>query len=326
MKNYIVFDLEWNQSPSGKDGSVEKMPFEIIEIGAVKLDENFKRISEFHKLIRPMVYQEMHYKISEVTHMKIEELENLGELFIDAAESFLEWSGKDGIYCTWGSMDLTELQRNMEYYGMEEMMSHPLFYYDVQKLYSINYDDGKSRHSLDLAVEALGIDEDRPFHRALEDAYYTGKVLKALDFNQIKEFISIDYYKIPQNKEEEIYLEFPGYSKYVSRAFETKEEAIDDKTVTDVVCYRCKRMLRKKVRWFSYNQKVYFCLAICPEHGFVKGKIRMKKTEEGKIFVVKTTKLVGEEGADQIYLRKEDMKKRRSEKSIIKKACKKMSE
>ena len=45
--NYIVFDLEWNQSAEGKECSVEHMPFEIIEIGAVKLnssDEAGKRI------------------------------------------------------------------------------------------------------------------------------------------------------------------------------------------------------------------------------------------------------------------------------------------
>ena len=28
--NYIVFDLEWNQSAEGKECSVEHMPFEII--------------------------------------------------------------------------------------------------------------------------------------------------------------------------------------------------------------------------------------------------------------------------------------------------------
>ena len=37
MKTYIVFDLEWNQSPQGKEGSIENFPFEIIEIGAVKV-------------------------------------------------------------------------------------------------------------------------------------------------------------------------------------------------------------------------------------------------------------------------------------------------
>ena len=31
---YIVLDLEWNQSNTGKEDAVEKLPFEIIEIGA----------------------------------------------------------------------------------------------------------------------------------------------------------------------------------------------------------------------------------------------------------------------------------------------------
>ena len=48
MKNYIVFDLEWNQSANGKERSVPHFPFEIIEIGAVKLNENFQMTGEFH--------------------------------------------------------------------------------------------------------------------------------------------------------------------------------------------------------------------------------------------------------------------------------------
>ena len=46
--DYIVLDLEWNQSPNGKEDSVEHLPFEIIEIGAVKLDEGFRQKGEFH--------------------------------------------------------------------------------------------------------------------------------------------------------------------------------------------------------------------------------------------------------------------------------------
>lgn len=79
MKNFIVFDLEWNQSPHGKADSVEDFPFEIIEIGAVKLDEQFHKMDEFHRLIRPQVYTQMHYAISEVTHMDMGELKNHGE-------------------------------------------------------------------------------------------------------------------------------------------------------------------------------------------------------------------------------------------------------
>lgn len=59
----------------------------------------------------------MHYKISEVTHMSIEQLDTEGEDFVRAMTEFLEWCGDDYRFCTWGSMDLTELQRNMVYHG-----------------------------------------------------------------------------------------------------------------------------------------------------------------------------------------------------------------
>ena len=50
--NYIVLDLEWNQAAYKADEEW-KIPFEIIEIGAVKLDENCQIIETFQRLIRP---------------------------------------------------------------------------------------------------------------------------------------------------------------------------------------------------------------------------------------------------------------------------------
>ena len=69
--NYIVFDLEWNQNPGGKEASVERLPFEIFEIGAVKLNEEREKVAEFHRIIRPCVYRQMHRIISEVTHRRV---------------------------------------------------------------------------------------------------------------------------------------------------------------------------------------------------------------------------------------------------------------
>lgn len=45
--NYIVFDLEWNQSPGGKKYSNSRLPFEIIEIGAVKMNEQREVVDIF---------------------------------------------------------------------------------------------------------------------------------------------------------------------------------------------------------------------------------------------------------------------------------------
>lgn len=314
MGHYIVLDLEWNQSPDGKEGEIEHFPFEIIELGAVRLDGELKEVGEFRGLVRPVVYPEIHYKISAVTHMDFRELEREGRPLKDVVGDFIRWCGEDPIFCTWGSMDLLELQRNMEFYGMEIPFKTPFLYYDIQKLYSLLSGDGKNRVSLDIAVKELGIGEEQPFHRALYDAHYTGRVMAAMDFYRVREFWSTDYYRLPECREEEVYLVFPNYSKYISMPFESKEEAIADKTVTDLICCRCNRMLRKKIRWFCVNQKFYFALGICPEHGFVKGKIRMKRRDDGRIYVVKTMKLTDEEGAAQIYEKKEEARLKRTEK------------
>ena len=277
MKNFIVFDLEWNQNPGGKEASVERLPFEIFEIGAVKLNEEREKVAEFHRIIRPCVYRQMHRIISEVTHVSIED------------------------------------------YGMTIPFPKPFLFYDVQKLYSLCYQDGKARISLDEAVESFALDVDAPFHRALGDAEYTGRVMRAMDFDSVKDYVSVDYYLPPENEDEEFTLRFPEYTKFVSQMFETKEEAMEEKRVTDIVCTKCRRMLRKKIRWFSSGQRYYLCLATCPEHGMMKGKIRMKKSEDGRVFAVKTVKPVDEEGAEAVFLKKEEARIRRAEKSRQKK-------
>ena len=56
--NFIIFDLEWNNAYSyAKKGFMN----EIIEIGAVKLDENLKEIDRFREVVRPQVYKKLHF-------------------------------------------------------------------------------------------------------------------------------------------------------------------------------------------------------------------------------------------------------------------------
>ena len=87
--NYIVFDLEWNQSPGGKRWSNSRLPFEIIEIGAIKLNEEKEIVDSFQRLIKPQVYNWIHDSIHEVIHMNYKDLQN-GTLFPQAITEFLE--------------------------------------------------------------------------------------------------------------------------------------------------------------------------------------------------------------------------------------------
>ncbi len=308
-----MMDLEWNQSPEGKEYSIDNFPFEIIEIGAVKLNEQLEMVSEYHQLVTPQVYRHLHYRISQVTHLNMKELRSAGKQFPEAVREFLEWCGPDCRFCTWGSMDVTELQRNMAYYGLDNPFAFPLYYYDIQKLYSFREGLNKEKPALDCAIETLRIQKDRPFHRALDDAYYTGRVMQAMGFEKWKPYVSVDYYRLPKSADEEIYLEFPTYSKYVSRIFPSRDAALADKRVTDMICGKCRRMLRKKIQWFTLNQKQYFCLAVCPEHGYVRGKLRVKRTEGENVYVIKKLKHADEDGARKVFEKKEEQRSRKKE-------------
>ena len=162
MGNFIVFDLEWNQgeAPVTKDGKT--LTFEIVEIGAVKLNEKKEKTGEFSRLIKPQIHKHMHRITGRLIHLSMEDLED-EDIFQDVAEEFLEWCGEDPMFCSWGPLDLTEFQRNLDFFGMPLLSDRPIAFYDVQKLYSIAFDDGKSRKSLASAVEEQKLESDIPF-------------------------------------------------------------------------------------------------------------------------------------------------------------------
>ena len=304
--NYIVFDLEWNQGIAGKrESSHEEIPFEIIEIGAIKLDKRKNIIGQFQKIIKPSVYKKMPDIIEDMLHVDMKELK-AGTPFPEAAEEFLAWCGEDFMFCSWGSLDLLELQRNMEYYQMPALAAGPICFLDIQKLFGIAFEHKKVGRTLEYAVDSLQIEKDIPFHRAFSDAYYTALVLQKIPAD-IEEYCSYDTYQLPKSKKEEIHKVFPSYSKYISRSFPDKGKAMEDREVLSTRCYICDKAARKKIRWFTPNGKHYYSVSYCEKHGYLKGKIRIRKNicDPESVFVIKTMKLISKEDVDKIIEKKE---------------------
>lgn len=298
--NYIVLDLEWNQGNTGQE--VKEIPFEVIDIGAVKLNENRNIIDKYNQLVKPVVYRQMNRITGDLVHLHMEDLQR-GRPFVEVMDEFLAWCGEDYIFCTWGPLDLFELQRNMHYFHMAALSKRPVRFLDVQKLFSIAYEDKKSRRSLEYAIDYLEIEKDVPFHRAFSDAYYTARILEQMG-EEILVNYSIDTYILPQSREEEIHVMFHDYMKYISREFSDKQKAIEDREVMSTKCYLCHRNIRRKVRWFSTNGKHYYSISVCPVHGYMKSKIRIRKSENDKVYVVKTSKFISEEECQKIMKRK----------------------
>ena len=300
--NYIVFDLEWNQ---GMERSPDKPGFEIIEIGAVKLDENFRLLARYQSLIKPQMYTTMHRITAELVHLDIRDLQD-ARPFAEVGEEFLRWCGEDYIFCIWGSQDLTEFQRNMDYYHMKPLSKGPLKYYDVQKLYSLACEDGRVRSALSRIVEEEQLIEDEvPFHRAFGDAYYTARIFRKIADRELLERVSFDTYRIPHDKKDQIFWKFDDYTKFISRGYQERTEIMANKNITGIRCIFCDIALRKRIAWYTPNNgKHYYSVAKCPEHGNMKGKIRIRKDKDDLYFTVKTIKHVSEEEAVAIIARK----------------------
>lgn len=188
--NYIVLDLEFNQSFPFKSGKkVEpnpECPFEIIQIGAVKLNETFEQLDVFDAMIRPQIYPRLHPFVEKITGIHADMLADK-PAFKEAYSAFLSFIGNEpAILCTWGGDDIKSLFRNILFYNLDaDALTNQ--YLNVQPFAAeyLNHEAGKAI-GLKNAVEALGIPEGDSFHNALNDAVYTAEVFKITHPAEIK--------------------------------------------------------------------------------------------------------------------------------------------
>ena len=70
--NYIVLDVEWNQGENRHEHGSHQVPsFEIIEIGALKLDEHLQIVDGYQSLIKPQIHASMNKITEELVHLNI---------------------------------------------------------------------------------------------------------------------------------------------------------------------------------------------------------------------------------------------------------------
>lgn len=187
--NYIIFDLEFNQGykykRKNKSRIDPKCMFEIIQIGAIKLNEDLETVGHFDLLVKPKVYLHLHNFIADMTDITIEKLES-SDPFDIVYKKFVEFIGEDSILCTWGVGDMRELVGNIKYHKLDLTLL-PTDYIDIQRIAS-TYLKTPNGNSIGLknAVEALDLPHDSQFHDAFNDAFYTGEVFKKIYSSDIE--------------------------------------------------------------------------------------------------------------------------------------------
>ncbi len=174
---YIVLDLEWNGAYSKQAHGYFN---EIIEVGAVALDDQMRQVDTFHRVIQPVVSKKLSSVVKELTHITQEELEENGDTFAQVMAAFARWAGKDAALLTWSNTDLLVLLENFTFFTGKPHVPFMAYYVDIQPFCQQRMGvDTSQQMGLSRACEHLGISaENSDLHRALDDSELTAEVFK----------------------------------------------------------------------------------------------------------------------------------------------------
>ncbi len=267
MQNLIVIDLEWNTASHGVKVDPDlaaRMMFEIIEIGAVRLDGELSVVDQFQCQVKPVLYKKIQRYIARVTNRTQQSLEE-GLAFDGAFQELMAFAGPDPVLASWGTSDPEVLISNMRFHGLEG----PVFKAaNVQAVFSALAEGTRrgNQRSIEYALDYLRLAKDLPFHEALSDASYAARILKEtvlpeLDkqagetaVSRLKAFI-YDPFLISQTEERV--------------EIDKKEQVLAYLGNRNFTCPACGSQLTAS--WREINPgKSWFAAGHCPRHGDIE--------------------------------------------------------
>lgn len=171
--NFIVYDLEatcWQH----------KQPHlisEIIEIGAVKIDDYGHVQGEFERFVRPIEQPTLSAFCQELTSITQVQVNSADEYDI-VAEDFMEWCGvgeDDYLLCSWGAYDKKMLVQDCKRFDMEHHWAeqHINIKSQYKKINGLRKPVGLKR-----AVEHENFDWIGTHHRGIDDARNLAQIFK----------------------------------------------------------------------------------------------------------------------------------------------------
>ncbi len=293
----IVLDLEWNQPTNFRSGGYRisggKLLFEVIQIGAVKLNEQREIVDTFNQLIQPTCYTRLNPHISKITHITEDQLIS-APAFEEAYSAFIDWCGEDAVLLTWGCDDVSVFEQNVQFFDCASPLP-PVC--DIQKQFSDELGTPQERKSLKRALEELGIEpsETKAFHNAVNDAYYT-----ALVFSRIQAPEKVLQYKLKP--------------KQLTHQDRRKRQTVSVRKISRGVptmlktgfgqrapCPICSRANPLKADYFRYSPKRYTALSVCEAHGLYYVKMNVITQPDKQRYLERVTTLTEEQSPAYVH-------------------------
>lgn len=190
--NYLVIDLEMCKVPKNYRNKNYKYANEIIQIGAVLLDEQYKRIGTLSQYVHPEHGVVDHFitNLTGIENNQVKHAPKLRETLIH----MLDWLG-DRQYqiFAWSENDYLQLSheiksKNLDDEEIQNFMKKERWI-DYQKVFGTRFEIGRAV-SLEEALLLCDIDPEGKLHDGLDDAWNTAKIIEELELNPDFQLIS----------------------------------------------------------------------------------------------------------------------------------------
>lgn len=263
--HYIVMDLEWNNAYASR---IKRFINEVIEIGAVMLDDDLNCVDEFSCFIKSQIGKKLRSNVKRLTNITNDDVRN-GIPFIDAMNNFKDWIGdRENVILTWGDGDIRVLIENFRYLGTKGTIPFLSNYIDIQNYFQLKNNLPKSRQiGLSAAAEMSGIDVDSfSHHRALDDSLLTVECFRrTFDRNDFAQYI------LPCNEM------FYQKLQFKPHAISNINNPLVDKKMLSYTCHECGAKGELVSGW-RYSNQYFRAVYHCPNcKNNVRVAVRFKK-------------------------------------------------
>jgi inhibitor of KinA sporulation pathway (predicted exonuclease) len=264
---YIVLDLEWN---SAYDAKTEGYINEIIEIGAVALNDAFSETNAFSMLVRPQIGKQLRSHVTKLTGIHSGEVRN-GLPFNEAIalfQAFVRGDDSERVVVSWGDGDLRVLLQNCRALFGDADLTWLGYYLDLQLYFQKKHKlSAAQQEGLKAAAERCGLRaENYEQHRALGDSRLTADILRC-SYSQ-KEFQA----QIKLCKRT-----FFEALEYKPRMLTDIDNVLVDKDELYYDCGRCGASCERLSEW-HFNGRGFLALYCCPVCGrYAKATVALKK-------------------------------------------------
>ena len=280
--HYIILDLEWDSGYSVRD---QRFLNQILQIGAVKLNEDLSVVDSFEVNIRSAITKRVSGRFARLTGITSQMMRE-GIPPEEAVRQYNAWAGEDTVTMSWSTSDLFAILEN-EKYILKDVRFHIEKYLDLQRYIQnemrLSGTPCESQIALSAAAEHFGIStDDYDLHTARDDSMVCVALLQ-------KTYVADRFSPLVRDTQNpEFYRRLCFKPYYIS---DLDNPAVD-KSALVLHCEKCGEKLKQLNKWRYRNR--WFCAKFLCENceETFNGRVSFRQNFDDVVVKQRVTEIV----------------------------------